>query len=123
MILNDHFLQVFLFFIDVFTFYFNFFCRLYDLSSDVMQPEQEYYLQPNEPRRSRNASSLCPVDFYFGGDHLWDRFSVSMLIFIQERWILSKKKKKKKNEDRYLCITLDFTINWILIVLLVAPIE
>lgn len=42
-----------------------------------MQPEQEYYLQPVEPGQSRNAASICPVDFSFGGDHLWDRFSVS----------------------------------------------
>ncbi|GLT31465.1 hypothetical protein SLA2020_061980 [Shorea laevis] len=53
--------------------------RLFDLSSDVMQPEQEYYLQPIEPGRSRNAASICPVDFSFGGDHLWDRFSVFVL--------------------------------------------
>ena len=51
--------------------------RLFDLSSDVLQPEQEYYLQPVEPGRSRNAASICPVDFSFGGDHLWDKFSVS----------------------------------------------
>lgn len=44
-----------------------------------MQPEQEYYLQPVEPGRSRNAASICPVDFSFGGDHLWDRFTVSSL--------------------------------------------
>ncbi|KAI5574801.1 hypothetical protein BDE02_10G169100 [Populus trichocarpa] len=53
--------------------------RLFDLSSDVLQPEQEYYLQPVEPGRSRNAASICPVDFSFGGDHLWDRFSVFVL--------------------------------------------
>ncbi|OMO76032.1 hypothetical protein COLO4_25704 [Corchorus olitorius] len=53
--------------------------RLFDLSSDVMQPEQEYYLQPVEPGRSRSAASICPVDFSFGGDHLWDRFSVFVL--------------------------------------------
>ncbi|KAJ6432524.1 hypothetical protein OIU84_019709 [Salix udensis] len=53
--------------------------RLFDLSSDVLQPEQEYYLQPVEPGRSRNAASICPVDFSFGGDHLWDKFSVFML--------------------------------------------
>ncbi|XP_021295358.1 nuclear pore complex protein NUP88 [Herrania umbratica] len=53
--------------------------RLFDLSSGVMQPEQEYYLQPVEPGRSRNAASICPVDFSFGGDHLWDRFSVFVL--------------------------------------------
>ncbi|KAK8334487.1 hypothetical protein V6Z12_A10G274500 [Gossypium hirsutum] len=53
--------------------------RLFDLSSAVVQPEQEYYLQPVEPGRSRNAASICPVDFSFGGDHLWDRFSVFVL--------------------------------------------
>nr|XP_043631960.1 nuclear pore complex protein NUP88 [Erigeron canadensis] len=53
--------------------------RLYDLSSALEQPEQEYYLQPVECGRSRNASSICPVDFSFGGDHLWDRFSVFVL--------------------------------------------
>ncbi|KAJ0465946.1 putative nucleoporin NUP88/NUP82 [Helianthus annuus] len=53
--------------------------RLYDLSSAIEQPEQEYYLQPVVRGRSRNASSICPVDFSFGGDHLWDRFSVFVL--------------------------------------------
>lgn len=53
--------------------------RIYDLSSALEQPEQEYYLQPVERGRSRNASSICPVDFSFGGDHLWDRFSVFIL--------------------------------------------
>ncbi|KAK1409351.1 hypothetical protein QVD17_35877 [Tagetes erecta] len=53
--------------------------RLYDLSSALEQPEQEYYLQPVARGRSKNASSICPVDFSFGGDHLWDRFSVFVL--------------------------------------------
>lgn len=53
--------------------------RLFDLSSSLGQPEQEYYLQPVEPGRSRNAASICPVDFSFGGDHLWDKFSVFVL--------------------------------------------
>ncbi|KAG6765438.1 hypothetical protein POTOM_029480 [Populus tomentosa] len=53
--------------------------RLFDMSSDVLKPEQEYYLQPVEPGRTRNAASICPVDFSFGGDHLWDRFSVFLL--------------------------------------------
>ncbi|XP_061376583.1 nuclear pore complex protein NUP88 isoform X3 [Gastrolobium bilobum] len=53
--------------------------RLFNLAVDPLQPEQEYYLQPVEPGRSRNASSVCPVDFSFGGDHLWDRFSVLIL--------------------------------------------
>lgn len=51
--------------------------RIFDLSSDVGLPEQEYYLQPVDPGQSRNAASICPVDFSFGADHLWDRFSVS----------------------------------------------
>ncbi|KAL1336849.1 hypothetical protein HN51_031268 [Arachis hypogaea] len=53
--------------------------RLFNLAVDPLLPEQEYYLQPVEPGRSRNASSVCPVDFSFGGDHLWDRFSVFIL--------------------------------------------
>ncbi|XP_057429072.1 nuclear pore complex protein NUP88 [Lotus japonicus] len=50
--------------------------RLFNLAVDPLQPEQEYYLQPMEPGRSSSASSVCPVGFSFGGDHLWDRFSV-----------------------------------------------
>ncbi|CAF1790231.1 hypothetical protein HID58_089768 [Brassica napus] len=53
--------------------------RLFDLSSDAEVPEQEYYLQPVEPGRSRTASSIYPADFSFGGDHLWDRFTVFTL--------------------------------------------
>ncbi|KAL7108829.1 hypothetical protein ACP275_06G137800 [Erythranthe tilingii] len=53
--------------------------RLFDLSADIGQPEQEYYLQPVEPGSSCNAAAICPVDFSFGGNHLWDRFSVFIL--------------------------------------------
>lgn len=53
------------------------FCRIFHLSLDLIQPEQAYYLQPVQPGSSRNATSICPVDFSFGGDHLWDCFSVS----------------------------------------------
>ncbi|KAG5533508.1 hypothetical protein RHGRI_027627 [Rhododendron griersonianum] len=53
--------------------------RIFDLSTALEQPEQEYYLQPVEPGRCRNAASICPVEFSFGGDHLWDRFSVFVL--------------------------------------------
>ncbi|KAK2634980.1 hypothetical protein Ddye_029772 [Dipteronia dyeriana] len=53
--------------------------RIFNLSSDLLQAEQEYYLQPVGPGQSRNAASICPVDFSFGGDHLWDRFSVFVL--------------------------------------------
>ncbi|MFQ6647198.1 hypothetical protein Gotur_020121, partial [Gossypium turneri] len=62
--------------------------RLFDLSSGVVQPEQEYYLQPVEPGRSRNAASICPVDFSFGGDHLWDRFSVSSFLVCEIFFLL-----------------------------------
>ena len=61
---------------------------------DLLEPEQEYYLQPAGPGRSRNASSMCPVGFSFGGDHLWDRFSVSSvdilfnLIFVYSHFII-----------------------------------
>ncbi|XP_074308149.1 nuclear pore complex protein NUP88 [Silene latifolia] len=53
--------------------------RIFDWSSGFDLPEQEYYLQPVESGRSRSASSICPVDFSFGRDHLWDRFSVFIL--------------------------------------------
>ncbi|KAL0452738.1 UNVERIFIED_CONTAM: Nuclear pore complex protein [Sesamum latifolium] len=53
--------------------------RIFDLSVDIGQPEQEYYLQPVEPGNSSNAAAICPVDFSFGGDHLWDKFSVFIL--------------------------------------------
>ncbi|KAH0654388.1 hypothetical protein KY289_032066 [Solanum tuberosum] len=50
--------------------------RVFDLSSALGQPEQEYYLQLVEPGSSHNATAICPVDFSFGGDHMWDRFSL-----------------------------------------------
>ncbi|XP_011623988.1 nuclear pore complex protein NUP88 isoform X1 [Amborella trichopoda] len=53
--------------------------RLFDLSSDLERPEQEYYLQPLEPARCHSATSLCPVAFSFGGEHLWDRFTVFLV--------------------------------------------
>ncbi|KAK1685329.1 hypothetical protein QYE76_046177 [Lolium multiflorum] len=53
--------------------------RLFDLSNDLVQPEQEFYLQPILPGRCQNASSICPVAFSYGSDHLWDRFSVFIL--------------------------------------------
>jgi len=52
------------------------FCRLFDLSSDLEQPEQEFFLQPILTGKCQNASAICPVAFSFGSDHLWDRFSV-----------------------------------------------
>lgn len=56
--------------------------RIFDLSTSIGQPEQEYYLQPVEPGSSVKAASICPVDFSFGKDHLWDKFSVSDCCFI-----------------------------------------
>ncbi|XP_024311354.1 nuclear pore complex protein NUP88 [Brachypodium distachyon] len=53
--------------------------RLFDLSFDLEKPEQEFYLQPILPGRCQNASSICPVAFSYGSDHLWDRFSVFIL--------------------------------------------
>ncbi|KAF0930613.1 hypothetical protein E2562_033810 [Oryza meyeriana var. granulata] len=53
--------------------------RLFDLSFDLEQPEQEVYLQPILPGKCQNASSICPVAFSYGSDHLWDRFSVFIL--------------------------------------------
>ncbi|KAK4480707.1 hypothetical protein RD792_013789 [Penstemon davidsonii] len=53
--------------------------RIFDLSTSIEQPEQEYYLQPVESGSSRNAAAICPVDFSFGRDHLWDKFSVFVL--------------------------------------------
>ncbi|XP_077238691.1 nuclear pore complex protein-like protein isoform X1 [Tasmannia lanceolata] len=50
--------------------------RIYDLSYDVERPEQEFYLQPIEHGRRCSAASICPVAFSFGGEHLWDRFTV-----------------------------------------------
>ncbi|KAL4582180.1 hypothetical protein LXL04_006722 [Taraxacum kok-saghyz] len=38
--------------------------------------------------RSRNASSICLVDFSFGGDHLLDRFSVFVLFSVGSVYIL-----------------------------------
>ncbi|RLM74468.1 nuclear pore complex protein NUP88 [Panicum miliaceum] len=53
--------------------------RLFDLSSDLEQPEQEFYFQPILPGKCQNASAICPVAFSYGSDHLWDRFSVFIL--------------------------------------------
>ncbi|KAI3939077.1 hypothetical protein MKX01_001945 [Papaver californicum] len=53
--------------------------RLFDLSSDLEKPEQEYYLEPVEPEKCRNAATICPVGFSFGDEHLWDRFTVFIL--------------------------------------------
>lgn len=56
-----------------------FIVRLYDLTSDLKRPEQEYYLQAIESGRYGNIASNCSVAFSFGGEHLWDRFTVSVI--------------------------------------------
>ncbi|KAI4372937.1 hypothetical protein MLD38_011116 [Melastoma candidum] len=53
--------------------------RLFHLPTEVVHPEQELYLQPGKLGESRNAASICPVAFCFGGDHMWERFSVFFL--------------------------------------------
>ncbi|KAK9124483.1 hypothetical protein Sjap_014085 [Stephania japonica] len=53
--------------------------RLFDLSSNLEKAEQEFYLQPVEPGKCSNAASICAVGFSFGGEHLWDRFTVFFL--------------------------------------------
>lgn len=53
--------------------------RLFDLLSNIEQPEQEYYLEAVEPGKCHNVGSICPVAFSFGGQHLWERFSVRMI--------------------------------------------
>ena len=54
--------------------------RLFDLSSNIKQPEQEYYLEAVEPGKCHNVGSICPVAFSFGGQHLWETFSVRMVL-------------------------------------------
>jgi nuclear pore complex protein Nup88 len=53
--------------------------RLFDWSSDLEKPEQEFYLQPIVPGKCQNASAIYPVEFSYGSDHLWDRFLVFIL--------------------------------------------
>ncbi|KAI5670503.1 hypothetical protein M9H77_10867 [Catharanthus roseus] len=62
--------------------------RIFNLSWSIHQPEQEYFLQPVERGSAHSASSICPVDFSFGGDHLWDRFSVFVLFSDGSTYIL-----------------------------------
>ena len=42
-------------------------------------PEQEYHLQSQVLDRSIPATYARPVAFSFGGEHLWDRFTVCVL--------------------------------------------
>ncbi|GAQ86116.1 hypothetical protein KFL_002710110 [Klebsormidium nitens] len=50
--------------------------RLFDLSQDKDSPEQEYYLQrAHAPPRG----FARPVDLVFGGEHLWEKFTVFFL--------------------------------------------
>ncbi|KAH7675169.1 nuclear pore complex protein Nup88 protein [Dioscorea alata] len=53
--------------------------RLFDLLSNIEQPEQEYFLEAVEPGKCYKVGSICPVAFSFGGQHLWERFSVFVL--------------------------------------------
>ncbi|XP_078436480.1 nuclear pore complex protein-like protein [Wolffia australiana] len=53
--------------------------RIFDLSSDIERPEQEYFIQPFEAGKCKNVASIFPIAFAFGGEHLWDRFSVFIL--------------------------------------------
>lgn len=53
--------------------------RLFDLSSNLEIPEQEYHLQPATFDNFMSAVAIRPVAFAFGGEHLWDRFSVFVL--------------------------------------------
>ncbi|KAL2614047.1 hypothetical protein R1flu_025739 [Riccia fluitans] len=53
--------------------------RLFDLSLDVDNAEQEYHLQPSPPSNTRFAPLARAIAFSFGGEHLWDRFTVFLL--------------------------------------------
>ncbi|KAJ3698486.1 hypothetical protein LUZ61_002191 [Rhynchospora tenuis] len=53
--------------------------RLFDLSSNLERPEQEFYLQQVPSGRGLSAVSLCPVAFSYGAHHLWDTFSIFFL--------------------------------------------
>ena len=50
--------------------------RLFDLSLDVEEAEQEYHLQAELPSRPGSHPLTRAVGFAFGGEHLWDRFTV-----------------------------------------------
>ncbi|KAI3982067.1 hypothetical protein MKX01_018973 [Papaver californicum] len=52
--------------------------RLFDLSSNLEKPEQEYYLEPVEPEKCRNAAFICPVGFSFG-DSIWEIYNDTYL--------------------------------------------
>lgn len=54
--------------------------RLFDLSLDVEDAEQEYHLQAELPPRQGLQPLPRAVGFAFGGEHLWDRFSVSFVL-------------------------------------------
>ncbi|GLJ40760.1 hypothetical protein SUGI_0842760 [Cryptomeria japonica] len=53
--------------------------RIFDLSSDLEIPEQEYHLQPAAYPKLTSTVTIRPVAFAFGGEHLWDRFTVFIL--------------------------------------------
>ncbi|KAI9109483.1 hypothetical protein K1719_019537 [Acacia pycnantha] len=57
---------------------------LHYLSLRLGEPEPTSILvaspsKPVDAGRSKSSSSMCPAVFLFGGDHLWDRFSVFIL--------------------------------------------
>ncbi|KAJ1698028.1 hypothetical protein LUZ63_006540 [Rhynchospora breviuscula] len=53
--------------------------RLFDLSSNLERPEQEFYLQQVPSGRGLSAVLLCPVAFSYGGHYLWETFSIFFL--------------------------------------------
>ncbi|KAG0465238.1 hypothetical protein HPP92_019402 [Vanilla planifolia] len=53
--------------------------RLFDLSSDLEQAEQEFYFQVEKPFGSQNMVSIYPIAFSFGGQLFWERFSMFIL--------------------------------------------
>jgi nuclear pore complex protein Nup88 len=56
--------------------------RLYDLSLDVDNAEQEYHLDAGVPARRGVLPLARAVGFAFGGEHLWDRFTVCLPILL-----------------------------------------
>lgn len=62
--------------------------RLFDLSLDVEEAEQEYHLQAELPSRPGTQPLARAVGFAFGGEHLWDRFTVRTEL-IAHFWITS----------------------------------
>ncbi|BBM97550.1 nuclear pore complex protein Nup88 [Marchantia polymorpha subsp. ruderalis] len=53
--------------------------RLFDLSLNAESAEQEYHLQPSSTKNPGFSSLVRAISFSFGGEHLWDRFTVFVL--------------------------------------------